>query len=606
MMLMTLEDIFEEFADLDAADQSKYLLELGYDLPDFPDEAKTEENRVHGCQSQVWLITESSGAGEDAEITIRADSDSNIVRGLIAILMAAYSGKTAREIVEFDIQDVFRRLSLQQHISPQRRNGLRGMVERILTLAVSHLAAAGHHALSPDRTANPDLTAGSDHVVAPVLHRSDQKDPAAVRQERSPTASAADGGQVFDAEAVRLQFPVLCQQLPNGRRPVYLDSGASAQKPRCVIDKEREVEEQYFANAYRGRYSFGARVSDELEVSREKVAAFINAESSECIVFTPGTTIGLNMIAFGWGRRHVQAGDEILITLMEHHANFVPWQQLAKEKDATLKFIPLTSDGRLDMNRLDEVLSEKTKVVAVCGMSNVFGTVNPIHELARRVHAVGGCLVVDGAQSVPHMATDVRQDDVDFLVFSGHKIYGPTGVGILYGRPDRLDEMDPIFFGGHMIERVYADHSVWARPPAKFEAGTLPIVQAIALGTAVDWITDLGVEQIHRHEQQLLKAATAKLIHVKGLQVFGPAPEHKGAIISFRIDGLHPEDLAAVLDQQGVFTRHGHHCTMPLHDYLGVSATTRASFAAYNSAEDVDSLIAGVESGLQTIRRVRR
>lgn len=580
-MMSTLNDIYEEFADLELQDQSQFLLELGYELPDFPEEARTEANRVHGCQSQVWLITETSGDGQDATITIRADSDSNIVRGLIAILQAAYSGKTARQIVEFDILQVFRQLHLQQHISPQRRNGLRGMVERILTLANSHLESTTSRSVKTQLSSSPP---------APL-----------------PSSPAASGSVVaFDAEQIRQQFPVLCQQLPNGRRPVYLDSGASAQKPRCVIQKEREVEEQYFANAYRGRYSFGARVDQELEAARSKISRFINAETEQCIAFTPGTTIGLNMVAFGWGRRHVHPGDEILISLMEHHANFVPWQQLAVERQATLKFIPLTSDGQLDLERLDEVLTTRTRVVAICGMSNVLGSVNPVAELARRAHAVNACLVVDGAQSVPHAPTDVQSADIDFLLFSGHKLYGPTGVGVLYGRPQRLEEMDPIFFGGHMIERVYADHSVWAKPPARFEAGTLPIVQAIALGTAVDWVQSVGIDQIHRHEQSMLELATHRLQQIPGLKIFGPATEHKGAIISFRIDGLHPEDLAATLDQHGVFTRHGHHCTMPLHDHLGVSATTRASFAAYNTTQDVDFLLEAIQSALDHSRRMAR
>lgn len=599
-MLTSLDDLFEEFSDLEPQDQSQYLLELGYDLPDFPDDARTEENRVHGCQSQVWLITESTGSGEDARITVRADSDSNIVCGLIAILQAAYSGRTAREILEFDIQEVFRRLHLQQHISPQRRNGLRGMVERILSLASSHLQVAqarlDHPVTAP--AAAGTSAARQPTVTATVWERSES---AAVGPARSAAAQ-----QPLDAAELRQQFPVLCQELPSGRRPVYLDSGASAQKPRCVIDKEREVEEQYFANAYRGRYGFGARIDEELEAARSRIAQFINAQSPECVAFTPGTTSGINMVAFGWGRRHVQAGDEILITLMEHHANFVPWQQLARERGAQLKFMPLTDDGRIDLQRLDEVLTSRTRVVAVTGMSNVLGTVPPIQEISRRAHAVGACLVVDGAQSVPHMSTDVQAAGIDFLLFSGHKVYGPTGVGVLYGAPERLQETDPIVYGGHMIERVYADHSVWAQPPARFEAGTLPIVQAIALGTAIEWIQHAGLENIHRHEQQLLAQATHQLLQIPGLRIFGPSVEHKGAIISFRIDGLHPEDLAATLDVHGVCTRHGHHCTMPLHDHLGVSATTRASFAAYNTSDDIDVLVNAIESAQRLQRPVRK
>lgn len=398
----------------------------------------------------------------------------------------------------------------------------------------------------------------------------------------------------FDYLAVRSQFPILTQTLPKGLRPVFLDSGASAQKPVTVIAKEREVEEQYFANAYRGRYLFGARVDDELESARQKIADFIGAPSRDQIAFVPGSTAGLNMVALGWGKKHIQPGDEILTTLMEHHANLVPWQQVAREYGATLRFIPLTPDGRLDLHRIGEVLNNRTRVIAVCGMSNVLGTINPVRQLADLAHSVGAVLVVDGAQSVPHMASRVVENDIDFLVFSGHKLYGPTGVGVLYGKRECLNELEPTVFGGHMIERVWADHSTWAAPPARFEAGTLPIVQAIGLGAAIDWVNSIGLDAMHHHEQSLLEDATRRLSQFPGIRIFGPAPEHKGAILSFRFDDVHPEDLAVMLDRRVVFTRHGHHCTMPLHDHLGVSATTRVSFAAYNGVDDVDALVEAI------------
>ncbi|MFN8706171.1 MAG: aminotransferase class V-fold PLP-dependent enzyme [Planctomyces sp.] len=414
--------------------------------------------------------------------------------------------------------------------------------------------------------------------------------------------NSSDDQLEFNADAVRAEFPVLMQTLKDGLKPVYLDSGASAQKPLCVILKEREVEEQYYANAYRGKYRFGARVDDELEASRAVIASFLNAESADCVVFCPGATAGLNMVAFGWGRRHVQAGDEILITLMEHHANFVPWQQLARERGAQLRFIPMTDDGQLDMNRLDEVLTKKTRVIAVCGMSNVLGTINPVAELARRAAAVGACLVVDGAQSVPHEATDMKAAGIDFLVFSGHKVYGPTGVGVICGKADRLAEMDPILYGGHMIDQVSVSESTWAAPPAKFEAGTPPIVQAIALGTAVQWVQHHGIDRIRNHEHQLLVEATERMMQIPGMQIFGPDVSRKGGIISFRITGVHPEDLAAMLDRKAVMTRHGHHCTMPLHTHLGLTATTRVSFAAYNVRSDVDALLESIQFARQRLR----
>ena len=408
--------------------------------------------------------------------------------------------------------------------------------------------------------------------------------------------------QPFDVTAIRAQFPVLNQDLGKGVFPAYLDSGASAQKPQAVINKEREVEEQYFANAYRGRHRFGSQIDDELESSRLEIARFIGAASPQSIAFTSGTTATLNMIAFGWGTQFVRPGDEILITEMEHHANFVPWQQLAKRTGAALKFIPLTPDGCLDMDQLDNVLTDKTRVVAVSGMSNVLGTVNPLPELTQRAHDAGAIIVVDAAQSIPHQPINVTDLDIDFLVFSGHKLYGPTGVGILYGRPDRLEETEPILFGGHMVETVTREASTWAAPPARFEAGTLPIVQAIALGEAVRWVNGIGLPAIHAHETSLLHTATDRLSEIPGMRIFGPDVEHKGAIISFRIDNLHPEDLAAMLDRKGVFTRHGHHCAMPLHNWLGVSGTTRASFAAYNSLDDVDQLIEAIHFARKKLR----
>lgn len=400
---------------------------------------------------------------------------------------------------------------------------------------------------------------------------------------------------MFDAAVIRREFPVFNQTLPKGVPVTFLDSAASAQKPQVVIDAEKQVYETHYANAYRGVYRFGAQVDDELEATREAVRRLIHAENTDEIIFTAGTTLALNMVAFGWGRRHLQPGDEIVLNIVEHHANFVPWQQVAKETGAVLKFLPLTSTGELDLTRVDEFITSRTKIVTATGMSNVLGTLNPIRLLSDKAHAVGAVLVVDGAQSVPHGDTDVSGQGIDFLAFSGHKLYGPSGVGVLYGRRELLHEMDPLVFGGHMIEQVQLESSTWAHLPAKFEAGTLPIVQAIALKTAIDFVTDLGFAAIHEHEQSLTHDAFERLQGVPGLTIFGPPPEHRGAIISFTIAGAHPEDLAQLLDRRGVFVRHGHHCTMPLHQWLGVPATVRASFAAYNTRDDIAALIAALD-----------
>lgn len=409
----------------------------------------------------------------------------------------------------------------------------------------------------------------------------------------------------LDVLEIRRDFPILNRPLETGRHrkgllPAFLDSAASAQKPRCVIDREREVEEQFYANAYRGVYYFGARVDEELEASRAAIGRFVGAAPEE-VVFTSGTTMSLNLIARAWGGKFLQPGDEVLITDMEHHANIVPWQMICAERGATLKWLPLTDDLRLDLDQLDAYLTPRTKLVSVTGMSNVLGTINPVADIAKRVHAAGALLAVDAAQSVPHLPVHMRGSGIDFLAFSGHKLFGPSGIGVFCAREDLLRSMNPFLGGGHMIDRVWKDRSTWAEPPAKFEAGTIPIVQAIALHTAIDYVTGLGLNRIHATEETLLRYAHEKLTTIPGLTIHGPATEHKGAICSFTIDGASAEDLASLLDVQGVFVRHGHHCTMPLHDRLGISASVRASFAFYNTRDEVDRLVNGLHFALDRI-----
>ena len=408
----------------------------------------------------------------------------------------------------------------------------------------------------------------------------------------------------LDVEAVRRDFPILGRPLAKGYRVVYLDTASSAQKPQAVIDKEIEVYEHYYANAYRGVYRFGAQVDEALELTRSKVQTLLNAERSEEIVFTSGSTMSINTVAYGWARKHLRAGDEVLINEMEHHANFVPWQQMAAETGAKCRMIPLTDDFQLDMDRLDDVLNDRTKIVAVTAMSNVTGTINPIKELARRAHQVGAVIAVDGAQSVPHRTTDVRDLDVDFLAFSAHKIFGPSGVGVLYGKHALLEEMNPLLFGGHMIDQVTRDRSTWGPLPAKFEAGTAPIAQCVAFGTAIDYVQNLGFAAIHAHESDLTVYAHERLLQVPGMKIYGPDPDRKGAIVSFTIDGAHPEDMAQLLDRRGVFVRHGHHCTMPLHNLIGVNATIRASFGVYTSRADIDALLDAIQFAREKLRLV--
>ncbi|MDX1966989.1 MAG: cysteine desulfurase [Planctomycetaceae bacterium] len=403
----------------------------------------------------------------------------------------------------------------------------------------------------------------------------------------------------FPVDQIRQDFPILQSRLAGDRPLVYLDTAATSQKPRVVIAKLVEALEQYNSNVHRGIHQLGDRMTTEMESAREKVQRFLGASEPEEIVFTSGTTMSLNLVAYGYGRKVLRPGDEILLNEMEHHANIVPWQMAAQATGAVLKFLPLTQEGRLDLSRLDEFLTRRTRILAVTAMSNVLGTINPIAELARRAHDVGATVVVDAAQSVPHLPCNVVAEGVDFLAFSGHKLYGPTGIGVLYGRRELLEMMDPFLGGGHMIREVFRERATWADPPAKFEAGTAAFVEAVGLGTAVDYVRQLGLESIAAYEHQLLEYGMQVLSQITGLRIYGPDADHKGAILSFTVDGVHPHDLSDLLDREGVAVRAGHHCTMPLHDLWQLTATARASFAFYNTFEEIDVLG-------EAIRKARR
>lgn len=410
---------------------------------------------------------------------------------------------------------------------------------------------------------------------------------------------------VANLSTIRNDFPILQRSLPNGKPLVYLDSGASAQRPQIVIDKIKEVYEQYYSNVHRGVHQLGDRVTTEMESARTCIQKFIGAEHPEEIIFTSGTTMSINLIAYSWGRHFLKEGDEIILNEMEHHANFVPWQAIAKEQGAVLKFIKLTPEGRLDLEHYQSLLTDRTRLVAVTGMSNVLGTINPITEMARLAHAAGALIFVDGAQSVPHLPVDVVESEIDFLAFSGHKIFGPSGIGVLYGRKALLENLPPFLYGGNMISEVHLDESKWARLPARFEAGTPAIAQAIALGTAIEYVNQLGFDVIAEQEHQLSQYAMERLQSVPGLEIYGPQElEQRGAIFSFNIAGAHPEDLATLLDRKGIAVRHGHHCTMPLHQLLQIPASVRASLTFYNITEDIDALIEAIDFARQRLRLV--
>ncbi|QDU05319.1 putative cysteine desulfurase [Gimesia chilikensis] len=408
---------------------------------------------------------------------------------------------------------------------------------------------------------------------------------------------------VANLSAIRNDFPILQRSLPNGKPLVYLDSGASAQRPQVVIDKITEVYEQYYSNVHRGVHQLGDRVTTEMESARTCIQKFIGAEHPEEIIFTSGTTMSINLVAYSWGRHFLKEGDEIILNEMEHHANFVPWQTIAKEQGAVLKFIQLTPEGRLDLEHYQSLLTNRTRLVAVTGMSNVLGTINPITEMARLAHAAGALIFVDGAQSVPHLPVDVVESEIDFLAFSGHKIFGPSGIGVLYGRKALLENLPPFLYGGNMISEVHLDESKWARLPARFEAGTPAIAQAIALGTAIEYVNQLGFDVIEEQEHQLSQYAMERLQSVPGLEIYGPQElDQRGAIFSFNIAGAHPEDLATLLDRKGIAVRHGHHCTMPLHQLLQIPASVRASLTFYNTTEDIDALIEAIDFARQRLR----
>ncbi|MDR7419737.1 MAG: cysteine desulfurase [Armatimonadota bacterium] len=400
-------------------------------------------------------------------------------------------------------------------------------------------------------------------------------------------------------ERVRGDFPLLGRTV-HGKRLVYLDSAATSQKPREVLDALLRYYHEYNANVHRGVYQLAEQATAAYEEARAKLAAFLGAARPEEIVFTRGTTEAINLVAATWGRANVRAGDEIILTEMEHHSNIVPWQLLAAERGAALRYIPVTDEGRLDLDAFDRLLGPRTRVVAVTHQSNVLGTVNPVRLIAERAHAAGAVVVVDGAQSVPHQAVHVQALGADFLAFSGHKMLGPTGTGGLWARYELLDAMPPYHGGGEMIMMVGLETSTYKAPPHKFEAGTPNIADSIALGAAVDYLRRIGLDAVAAHEHALTGYALRRLREVEGLRVLGPQEAvDRGGALSFTMDVAHPHDIAQVLDQEGIAVRAGHHCTQPLHRRFGIAASARASLHVYNTAEDIDALI----DGLAVVRR---
>ncbi|HQY91073.1 cysteine desulfurase [Caldilinea sp.] len=391
--------------------------------------------------------------------------------------------------------------------------------------------------------------------------------------------------------ALRQDFPILQRMLPNGRPLIYLDNAATSQKPQSVLDAMDDYYRRYNANVHRGVHTLSEEATAAFEAARTKVAKFVNAPSARQIVFTRGATESINLVAHTWGRANLGPGDEVLITEMEHHANIVPWQILQAQLGFTLRYVPITDHGTLDLRTLPDLLTPRTRLFSFVHASNVVGTVNPVQELVAAARAVGAAVLIDGAQSAPHMPVDVQALDADFFVFSSHKMCGPTGIGVLYGKRELLEAMPPFMGGGDMIREVTMTGSKWNTVPYKFEAGTPSIAEAIGLGAAVDYLQQVGMAWIQAHERAITQYAYTRMAEVEGLHILGPAPDARGGLVAFTLEGVHPHDLSAILDRSGVAVRAGHHCAQPLHDRLGIHASARASFYLYNTLEEVDVLV---------------
>jgi cysteine desulfurase/selenocysteine lyase len=423
----------------------------------------------------------------------------------------------------------------------------------------------------------------------------------------NPTGTASGK----DLASLRTDFPILNTRLHGsdtapGVPLIYLDNAASTQRPSSVIAAMVDVYERHYANVHRGIHWLSDQSTDLFEQAREKVRAFINAAAIEEVIFTRGATESINLVAHSYGDAFLKAGDEILLTEMEHHANIVPWQQLAARTGVTLRYIPITDDGLLRLDLLDELLTARTKLVALTAISNVLGTINPLKEILLLAKQLGCVTLIDAAQSAPHQITDVQKLGCDFLAFSGHKMLGPSGIGVLYGRRELLDKMPPFMGGGSMIRRVSLEGFEPAELPAKFEAGTPAIVPAIGLGAAIDYLQEIGLDAIHAHEAQLTQFAHQRMREIGGIKILGPQPSQKAGIVSFVVDGVHAHDVAQLLDRHGIAIRAGHHCAMPLHKRLGVTASNRASFYFYNTTAEVDALADALADVQKKLSRGRK
>ncbi len=407
---------------------------------------------------------------------------------------------------------------------------------------------------------------------------------------------------MLDVNKIRADFPILATEAHPGVPLIYLDSAASSQKPMQVIAAMDDYYRHTNANVHRGIHALSEAATNAYEGARERIARFINAPDAAQVIYVRNATEGFNLVAYSWGRANLQMGDEILLTTMEHHANIVPWQIIAEETGAVVKYVPFLPDGTLDMEAIPDLLTDRTKIFSFTAVSNVFGTVNPVKPLVQMAHDVGALAMVDAAQAVPHMHVDVQDWDCDFMAFSGHKMCGPTGIGILYGKRPLLEAMPPFMGGGDMIRRVTLEGSTWNELPWKFEAGTPSIAEGIGLGAAVDYLSELGMENVHAHEQFITNYALEALSEIDGLELLGPSVRQRGGVAAFTIKGMHPHDIAEIVDKDGIAIRAGHHCAMPLHQQCGVKASARASFYVHTTTEEIDKLVASLHRAKKIFR----
>lgn len=589
MPQVSLNEIREEVADLETPEERiGYLIELGQTLPDLPKEYQTETYRVLGCQSMVWVVPEFAAEG----IYFRGGSDAPMVRGLVAILLSAYSGKPAKQIIDFPIDDLFDEIHLRSFLTPMRSNGLHSMVQRIQGIARAALAALD----SSNSAIDSSNSAGKKTGERLGTQERATELPGHVT---STDFMAGDTAQTrlepISIEDCRSDFPILHQTTSSGLPIIYLDNAASSQRPSSVIDCMRHVYETHYANVHRSGHDFASQTTWAMESARESLQKFLGANAVEEIIFTSGTTASVNLVARSWGDSNLKAGDEILLTEMEHHSNIVPWQQLAERTGAVIRWLGVREDYLLDMESLGNVLSPRTRLVSVTAVSNVLGTINPVHDIIKAAHRVGAKVFVDAAQSAPHGHVDANGWDADWIAFSGHKVLGPTGIGVLYGKSELLESMPPFLGGGNMIQSVSRNGFVPASIPHRFEAGTAPIVEAIAMQPAIEYLQRVGGETILAQERKLTRKAVEGLSQIQGLRVLGPAIEHKTGIVSFVISGVHSDQIGQYLNAKGIAIRVGHHCAMPLHERLGIGVSARASFYFYNTESEVDALIQGVE-----------